>query len=166
MTQYLSLSLSNVLQAFPFDNEGAQFNCNPQLSISSSPSLLPKPPPYQLRYPPKLKLVKETEPPGKSNAMSLPGLELGEPTAATQLAPAAPVQHSLPKGSEWRFEAGFGSTVRVKVCAILCGLPFFEVVGVNLFESRDCGEERGGEKSWALEARSSNSELEAWLLLI
>lgn len=49
--------------------------------------------------------------------MSLPGLELGEPTApGTQVASAAPVQHSLPKGSEWRFEVGFGSTVRVKVC--------------------------------------------------
>lgn len=52
--------------------------------------------------------------------MSLPGLELGEPTApGTQVASAAPVQHSLPKGSEWRFEVGFGSTVRVKVCFLL-----------------------------------------------
>lgn len=50
----------------------------------------------------------------------LPGLELGEPSAPGQqlapAAPAAPVQHSLTKGSEWRFEVGFGSTVRVKVC--------------------------------------------------
>ncbi|KAK2882654.1 Cleavage polyadenylation factor subunit clp1 [Arthroderma sp. PD_2] len=46
--------------------------------------------------------------------MSLPGLELSQPIEA-QRAPAAPVQHSLSKGSEWRFEVAFGNAVRVKL---------------------------------------------------
>ncbi|KAK2744237.1 Cleavage polyadenylation factor subunit clp1 [Onygenales sp. PD_40] len=49
--------------------------------------------------------------------MSLPGLELTQPTIETRSAPAPPSQHSLPKGSEWRFEVAFGHTVRVKLLA-------------------------------------------------
>lgn len=49
------------------------------------------------------------------NAMSLPGLDLTQPTPERQHAPAPPSQISLPKGSEWRFEVAFGTTVRVKV---------------------------------------------------
>ncbi|KAF3483129.1 uncharacterized protein GIQ15_02453 [Arthroderma uncinatum] len=47
--------------------------------------------------------------------MSLPGLELSLPAIEAQRAPAAPVQHSLSKGSEWRFEVAFGNAVRVKL---------------------------------------------------
>lgn len=47
--------------------------------------------------------------------MSLPGLDLTQPTAERQQAPAPPTQISLSKGSEWRFEVAFGTAVRVKV---------------------------------------------------
>ncbi|KAK2806454.1 Cleavage polyadenylation factor subunit clp1 [Emmonsiellopsis sp. PD_5] len=43
--------------------------------------------------------------------MSLPGLELTQPTIETRSAPAPPSQHSLPRGSEWRFEVAFGHTL-------------------------------------------------------
>ncbi|KLJ09717.1 hypothetical protein EMPG_14857 [Blastomyces silverae] len=46
--------------------------------------------------------------------MSLPGLELTQIPIEAHGAPAPPVQHSLPRGSEWRFEVAFGRTVRVK----------------------------------------------------
>ncbi|KAF3895712.1 mRNA cleavage and polyadenylation factor CLP1 [Trichophyton interdigitale] len=47
--------------------------------------------------------------------MSLPGLELSQPTVEAQRAPAAPVQHTLSQGSEWRFEVAYGNSVRVKL---------------------------------------------------
>lgn len=47
--------------------------------------------------------------------MSLPGLDLTQPSADREFAPAPPSQISLSKGSEWRFEVAFGTTVRVKV---------------------------------------------------
>ncbi|KAL4887566.1 hypothetical protein BJY04DRAFT_176214 [Aspergillus karnatakaensis] len=47
--------------------------------------------------------------------MSLPGLELTQPTAESQSAPAPPSQISLTPGSEWRFEVAHGTTVRVKL---------------------------------------------------
>ncbi|KAI9836590.1 MAG: hypothetical protein M1819_001222 [Sarea resinae] len=46
--------------------------------------------------------------------MSLPGLQLSAPTEVDTAA-AAPLIHELPKGSEWRFEVSFGSTVEVKL---------------------------------------------------
>ncbi|OAX79644.1 mRNA cleavage and polyadenylation factor Clp1 [Emergomyces africanus] len=49
--------------------------------------------------------------------MSLPGLELSQTPIEAQSGPAPPVQHSLPRGSEWRFEVAFGRTVRVKLLA-------------------------------------------------
>ncbi|PYH91779.1 hypothetical protein BO71DRAFT_384906 [Aspergillus ellipticus CBS 707.79] len=49
--------------------------------------------------------------------MSLPGLELTQPSADREFAPAPPSQISLSKGSEWRFEVAFGTTVRVKLLA-------------------------------------------------
>ncbi|TQB76961.1 Cleavage polyadenylation factor subunit clp1 [Monascus purpureus] len=49
--------------------------------------------------------------------MSLPGLDLTQPTAERQQAPAPPTQISLSKGSEWRFEVAFGTAVRVKLLA-------------------------------------------------
>ncbi|EGE82357.2 mRNA cleavage factor complex II protein Clp1 [Blastomyces dermatitidis ATCC 18188] len=49
--------------------------------------------------------------------MSLPGLELTQTPTGGRSAPAPPVQHSLPRGSEWRFEVAFGRTVRVKLLA-------------------------------------------------
>ncbi|KAL1954361.1 hypothetical protein VTO42DRAFT_1227 [Malbranchea cinnamomea] len=49
--------------------------------------------------------------------MSLPGLELSQPTAEAQRAPLQPTQISLTRGSEWRFEVAFGNTVRVKLLA-------------------------------------------------
>ncbi|PGH01782.1 protein Clp1 [Helicocarpus griseus UAMH5409] len=49
--------------------------------------------------------------------MSLPGLELTQTPIEARSAPAPPVQHSLPRGSEWRFEIAFGRTVRVKLLA-------------------------------------------------
>ncbi|KAL4931586.1 cleavage polyadenylation factor subunit CLP1 [Aspergillus undulatus] len=47
--------------------------------------------------------------------MSLPGLELTQPSAEQAFAPAPPSQINLSAGSEWRFEAAFGTTVRVKL---------------------------------------------------
>ncbi|KAL4821365.1 mRNA cleavage and polyadenylation factor clp1 [Aspergillus spinulosporus] len=47
--------------------------------------------------------------------MSLPGLELTQPSAENQSAPAPPTQINLSAGSEWRFEVAFGTTVRVKL---------------------------------------------------
>lgn len=47
--------------------------------------------------------------------MSLPGLDLAQPSAEREFTPAPPTQVSLAKGSEWRFEVAFGTTVRVKV---------------------------------------------------
>ncbi|KAL5051920.1 mRNA cleavage and polyadenylation factor clp1, partial [Aspergillus fruticulosus] len=47
--------------------------------------------------------------------MSLPGLELTQPSAESQFAPAPPTQINLSAGSEWRFEVAFGTTVRVKL---------------------------------------------------
>ncbi|KKZ62700.1 hypothetical protein EMCG_02909 [[Emmonsia] crescens] len=49
--------------------------------------------------------------------MSLPGLELTQTAIEARSAPAPPVHHSLPRGSEWRFEVAFGRTVRVKLLA-------------------------------------------------
>ncbi|KAA8652485.1 hypothetical protein EYZ11_005227 [Aspergillus tanneri] len=49
--------------------------------------------------------------------MSLPGLELTQPSAEREFVPAPPTQISLSKGSEWRFEVAFGTTVRVKLLA-------------------------------------------------
>ncbi|KAI9827179.1 MAG: Cleavage polyadenylation factor subunit clp1 [Thelocarpon impressellum] len=42
--------------------------------------------------------------------MSLPGLQLSAPTEV-----AAPTVHELQRGSEWRFEVAFGSSVEVKI---------------------------------------------------
>lgn len=47
--------------------------------------------------------------------MSLPGLDLAQSAAEQQYAPAPPSQINLSRGSEWRFEVAFGTTVRVKV---------------------------------------------------
>nr|Q0CEZ9.2 RecName: Full=mRNA cleavage and polyadenylation factor clp1 [Aspergillus terreus NIH2624] len=47
--------------------------------------------------------------------MSLPGLDLTQPSAEREFAPAPPSQITLSAGSEWRFEVAFGTTVRVKL---------------------------------------------------
>ncbi|KAL4784974.1 hypothetical protein BJX76DRAFT_325951 [Aspergillus varians] len=47
--------------------------------------------------------------------MSLPGLELTQPSAEREFAPAPPSQIKLSPGSEWRFEVAFETTVRVKL---------------------------------------------------
>jgi hypothetical protein len=47
--------------------------------------------------------------------MSLPGLDLMQPSADNQFVSAPPTQISLSKGSEWRFEVAFGTVIRVKV---------------------------------------------------
>lgn len=47
--------------------------------------------------------------------MSLPGLDISQASVEREFAPAPPTQVSLAKGSEWRFEVAFGTTVRVKV---------------------------------------------------
>ncbi|PWY65265.1 hypothetical protein BO94DRAFT_629297 [Aspergillus sclerotioniger CBS 115572] len=49
--------------------------------------------------------------------MSLPGLDLTQPSGDREFAPVPPSQISLSKGSEWRFEVAFGTTVRVKLLA-------------------------------------------------
>jgi polyribonucleotide 5'-hydroxyl-kinase len=49
--------------------------------------------------------------------MSLPGLELTQPSEERQLAVAPPSQIALNPGSEWRFEVAFGHLVKVKVCS-------------------------------------------------
>lgn len=91
--------------------------------------------------------------------MSLPGLELGEPAAAgTQLAPAAPIQHSLPKGSEWRFEVGVGSTVRVKVCFFVnCSVSSLEMM-------RERNERRSGEACLWIE--NMNTDICSFVLAV
>lgn len=48
--------------------------------------------------------------------MSLPGLELTQPSEERQYAVAPPSQIALNPGSEWRFEVAFGHIIRVKVC--------------------------------------------------
>lgn len=47
--------------------------------------------------------------------MALPGLDISLASEERESAPAPPTQVSLAKGSEWRFEVAFGTTVRVKV---------------------------------------------------
>lgn len=47
--------------------------------------------------------------------MSLPGLELTQPSEERQFAVAPPSQINLTAGSEWRFEVAFGHIMRVKV---------------------------------------------------
>ncbi|KAL2862365.1 cleavage polyadenylation factor subunit CLP1 [Aspergillus lucknowensis] len=47
--------------------------------------------------------------------MSLPGLELTQPSAEREFVPAPPSQINLSPGSEWRFEVAFGTAVRVKL---------------------------------------------------
>lgn len=47
--------------------------------------------------------------------MSLPGLELTQPSEERQFTVAPPSQINLNAGSEWRFEVAFGHIVRVKV---------------------------------------------------
>ncbi|KKK23195.1 hypothetical protein ARAM_002127 [Aspergillus rambellii] len=47
--------------------------------------------------------------------MSLPGLELTQPSEEREFVPAPPSQINLSQGSEWRFEVAFGTTVRVKL---------------------------------------------------
>jgi polyribonucleotide 5'-hydroxyl-kinase len=47
--------------------------------------------------------------------MSLPGLDLTQPSAEREFVAAPPSQINLTPGSEWRFEVAHGMTVRVKV---------------------------------------------------
>ncbi|KAL2853262.1 hypothetical protein BJY01DRAFT_207177 [Aspergillus pseudoustus] len=47
--------------------------------------------------------------------MSLPGLELTQPSAEREFVAAPPSQINLSPGSEWRFEVAHGTTVRVKL---------------------------------------------------
>ncbi|KAJ0425589.1 mRNA cleavage and polyadenylation factor clp1 [Aspergillus carlsbadensis] len=47
--------------------------------------------------------------------MSLPGLDLTQPSAEREFVAAPPSQINLSAGSEWRFEAAHGTTVRVKL---------------------------------------------------
>ena len=47
--------------------------------------------------------------------MSIPGLQLAAPVESV-----APAEHELDPGSEWRFEVGYGETVRVKVRCFVC----------------------------------------------
>ncbi|KAJ5086513.1 hypothetical protein NUU61_007820 [Penicillium alfredii] len=63
--------------------------------------------------------------------MSLPGLDLSQPSEERQYAVAPPSQISLSPGSEWRFEVGFGHIVKVK---ILNGTA--ELFGTELAESQ------------------------------
>ncbi|KAL1846276.1 Cleavage polyadenylation factor subunit clp1 [Paecilomyces lecythidis] len=63
--------------------------------------------------------------------MSLPGLELAEPSAESQYVPAPPTQINLSRGSEWRFEVAFGTTVKIK---LLDGNA--ELFGTELVASR------------------------------
>ncbi|KAJ9222769.1 protein clp1 [Paecilomyces variotii] len=63
--------------------------------------------------------------------MSLPGLELSEPSAESQYVPAPPTQINLSRGSEWRFEVAFGTTVKIK---LLDGTA--ELFGTELAASR------------------------------
>ncbi|KAJ5165787.1 hypothetical protein N7492_006083 [Penicillium capsulatum] len=63
--------------------------------------------------------------------MSLPGLELSQPSEERQFAAAPPSQIALNRGSEWRFEVAFGHIVRVK---LLSGTA--ELFGTELAESQ------------------------------
>ncbi|CEJ58502.1 Putative mRNA cleavage and polyadenylation factor IA/II complex, subunit CLP1 [Penicillium brasilianum] len=63
--------------------------------------------------------------------MSLPGLELMQPSEERHLAVAPPSQITLKAGSEWRFEVAFGHIVRVK---LLTGTA--ELFGTELAESQ------------------------------
>ncbi|KAL3464277.1 mRNA cleavage and polyadenylation factor clp1 [Aspergillus heterothallicus] len=47
--------------------------------------------------------------------MSLPGLELTQPSVEREFVAAPPSQINLTPGSEWRFEVAHGTTVRVKL---------------------------------------------------
>ncbi|KAF9894635.1 Cleavage polyadenylation factor subunit clp1 [Aspergillus nanangensis] len=47
--------------------------------------------------------------------MSLPGLDLTQPSAEREFVAAPPTQINLSAGSEWRFEVAFNTTVRVKL---------------------------------------------------
>ncbi|KAL2853640.1 hypothetical protein BJX68DRAFT_45246 [Aspergillus pseudodeflectus] len=47
--------------------------------------------------------------------MSLPGLDLTQPSAEREFVAAPPSQINLSPGSEWRFEVAHGTTVRVKL---------------------------------------------------
>lgn len=65
--------------------------------------------------------------------MSLPGLDLAQPSAEREFTPAPPTQVSLAKGSEWRFEVAFGTTVRVKVSNDISNqLESVQVFNVNV----------------------------------
>ncbi|KAJ6184478.1 Pre-mRNA cleavage complex II Clp1 [Penicillium mononematosum] len=63
--------------------------------------------------------------------MSLPGLELTQPSEERSQAPAPPSQISLNPGSEWRFEVAFGHIIKVK---LLNGTA--ELFGTELAESQ------------------------------
>ncbi|KAJ5159928.1 mRNA cleavage and polyadenylation factor clp1 [Penicillium canariense] len=63
--------------------------------------------------------------------MSLPGLELTQPSEERQFAVAPPSQIALKAGCEWRFEVAFGHIVRVK---LLNGTA--ELFGTELAESQ------------------------------
>ncbi|KAJ5279345.1 mRNA cleavage and polyadenylation factor clp1 [Penicillium angulare] len=63
--------------------------------------------------------------------MSLPGLELTQPSEERQHTIAPPSQITLNPGSEWRFEVAFGHTIRVK---LLTGTA--ELFGTELAESQ------------------------------
>lgn len=65
--------------------------------------------------------------------MSLPGLDLAQPSAEREFTPAPPTQVSLAKGSEWRFEVAFGTTVRVRVSNDISNqLESVQVFNVNV----------------------------------
>ncbi|KAJ5656447.1 Pre-mRNA cleavage complex II Clp1 [Penicillium longicatenatum] len=63
--------------------------------------------------------------------MSLPGLELTQPSEERQYAVAPPSQIALNPGSEWRFEVAFGHIIKVK---LLNGTA--ELFGTELAESQ------------------------------
>ncbi|EPS32593.1 hypothetical protein PDE_07553 [Penicillium oxalicum 114-2] len=63
--------------------------------------------------------------------MSLPGLELTQPSEERHLAAAPPSQITLKPESEWRFEVAFGHIIRVK---LLTGTA--ELFGTELAESQ------------------------------
>ncbi|KAL3470919.1 putative mRNA cleavage factor complex II protein Clp1 [Aspergillus californicus] len=63
--------------------------------------------------------------------MSLPGLELTQPSAEKEFVSAPPSQINLSPGSEWRFEVAHGTTVRVK---LLTGTA--ELFGTELASSQ------------------------------
>ncbi|KAJ6147912.1 Pre-mRNA cleavage complex II Clp1 [Penicillium chrysogenum] len=63
--------------------------------------------------------------------MSLPGLELTQPSEERSQVPAPPSQISLNPGSEWRFEVAFGHIIKVK---LLNGTA--ELFGTELAESQ------------------------------